>query len=189
MGFRGNSTTAQSGAAACSSLEINSGARDCIFEKSTIGHNSYGVARSVVTSGQMLLKYDTADLPNPSNMVFDECLFLSRLANGTAGTDVGVPMVYHSTNVAADRLWLFKNCHFDNWSDNWQCKAAEVFKSSGSVTTSNFRLKNCSASGFTSWTASQHGYGSAGTWWLESDMPITGTGGGLTRSSVGAAGA
>jgi hypothetical protein len=186
--FRGMHSATQAASNDCSSLEVNSGARGCLFEECTFGHQAYGIKRTNTATGHLRIDYDTADLPNPSNMIFKDCLFLSR-DTGTVGTDLGTPAVYHATNVAADRLWFFDNCYFDSWSDNWANRAAEVFKNSGSVTTSNFRLHRCGASGYTNWTASQHGYGSAGTWWLESDMPITGTGGGLTRSAVGAAGA
>jgi len=189
VNFRGMHTTAQSQSNNCSSIEFNSGARGCYFEDCLFGHQAYGVKRANTTSGHLLLKYDTADLPNPSNMIFKDCLFLSR-DTGTVATDLDCAAVYHSTNVAADRLWYFENCYFDSWSDNWANRAAEVFKTStGGATTSNFRLHNCGASGYSRWTASQRGYGSAGTWWLMSDMPITGTGGGLALSSVGAAGA
>jgi hypothetical protein len=186
--FRGMHSATQAASDECTSLSVMAGGRGCLFEDCTFGHQAYGIKRTNTNSGHVRIDYDTADLPNPSNMVFKDCLFLSR-DTGTVGTDSDLPAVMHCVNVAADRLWLFDNCYFDSWADNWGNRSAQVFKNSGSVTTSNFRLHNCGASGYTSWTASQHGYGSAGTWWLESDMPITGTGGGLSRSAVGAAGA
>lgn len=174
--FKGIHSAAQLAAVACSSLEIGGDASYSRFEDCVIGQNGWGGVRTIAYQGHLI--FTSAVTPSPQNGTFKHCLFLDR------SDTTGLATVVIKTYGGLDRLWLFEDCHFDNWSTNYAGTMAQVFVNAVMMQAANIRLKNCSASGYGAWSPTLHGGK-----YVMSDMPITGTGGGLVRAATGAAGA
>lgn len=179
VAFRGIGSTAQLGAAACSSLEIGA-AGECEFDECIIGQNGFGSTRTIATQGHMRLSYaaDDAGMVSPQNMVFKNTMFLSR------SETITTPMVYWTNLYASDRMWMFDNCHFENFSVNGSLEGlCEVVfkKDTGTNRTTNVSLRNCSARGYNLWIGSAQNPGYYQPM-FQSNSPLTGTGGGLMRA-------
>jgi len=172
VGFKALQIAAQTGEVLCSSLEMAPYGGQTLFEDCVIGQNEFVVSRDQVTQGQMLIK--TATPNSPTNIEFKRCRFLSRAETA------GVPMVYSET-YSADRMWLYDDCHFDNYWVNWAGICTEVFKHvAGGIQTANVTLRNCTARGYERWTATN--ITNTGGALIEANMPATAQGGGLTRA-------
>jgi hypothetical protein len=105
----------------------------------------------------------------PDNGLFKNCKFLS------ISVDVTTPMVYILTH-SIDRIWLFDECSFYNYYTAAGTNLNEVFHDDDTFYTHQIVLKNCLASGYDEWSDSDIGFKN-----IQSNMPITGLGGGLTR--------
>jgi len=179
---RGISTAAQIATGACCSVEIMEGSGELLFEDSIIGQNNYGGARTVEMQGHLKVSC-AGDPPSPSNVIFDRTLFLSRSETATTH------MVMWYNILGSDRLWLFRECVFDNMSANHGVAINGVFGHvAPGVQSTNLRLVRCSASGYARWVhTGENTDGVAGSW-IMADMPITGAGGGLVRTPTATTG-
>lgn len=184
--IQGIMTANQIATALCCSLNIGSGSSYYMFEDCIIGQNTYGGARTTSLQGHLLYPgvYETGGGGGagygPQNGKFNRCDFLSR------GASVDVPMVYVMAggNEALDRDHIFRDCVFTNWAGA-NTLLDRVFKDScGSY--HNIILHNPTMQGYTYWEIIAGGDAAGRIW---TSAPITGTGGGISREPVGAAGA
>lgn len=175
--FQGIMTANQSATEACCSLSIDYLGHFPLFENCIIGQNQWGSATGMATANQGHLRFIGATFPAPVNGRFIGCQFLSWSQTSTTCA-IRVPGQATAAQ-AIDRVWLFKDCSFHNIWTNYADNVASVILDSYAGT-HTIQLKNCDATGFDGW-------GGGGNR-IYADMPITGTGGGLTRQPTGAAG-
>jgi len=177
--FQGLNSTAQAGAAACSSLNIGAGWGGHIFEDCVIGNNTFCIARTVAAQGQLL--FSDADVtPNPQHGMFRNCTFLSR------GETAAVVMVYSTGQYGSDRTFIWDHCNFVNHSVNWAFACTYVFDWPVGAQTAQHLLRDCACSGYTYWYDGAP-LGAAGSI-LMTATPISGQGGGIARTATAAAG-
>jgi len=154
------------------SLEIGDDAGCSRFDDCVIG-SPHGTARTAAHNGALYLSGIARRSPRGW---FNRCSFYVR---------VGASTVSAIRNDGSDRAWVFNDCFFEGFSDNYLTAATEVIHENAFATTHCFFLRKCSAVGFTYWCVNQSGYPH---YTLSSD-PIVGTGGGLGVAAEGAAAA
>lgn len=169
--LRGINTAKQLAAVACSSLEISDNGDFPLFEDCIIGQNTFGGTRTTASQGH--IKFTGTATPSPQNGTFKRCLMLNR-------TDSDCPMVVNSAYGGMDRLWLFEDCYFENWSTNWAATAPYVFENSVMIQASEVRLVNCTASGYDQWETTVHG----GKWVMTYGAVGVGSAGHMKISNV-----
>ena len=158
-----NST--QMAAVACHSLGIHSYGSHYLIENCKIGSTQWGGARTTDDQGQLCFT-NTSGWPKPANGKFLNCLFESQSETAE------VPMVRFAHVNAIDRMHMFENCVFYNFSTNWTNTCKEVFQYQG-VVTNCICLKDCMAIGYDEWQTLDYGT------MFQSNMPVATTGGGL----------
>ena len=156
---------------AAASLYIAASGMYPLFEDCIIGQNVWDV-REGALSGVLRFTGTTG----PQNGIFRRCTFLSASETAT------VAMVALPVNSCIDRLWLFDNCHFENFSVNAAVRLNQVFYDNCG-TTHSIMLHNCSAIGFDEWQDADQGNS-----YIGSNMPIVGVGGGLARNPTAVTG-
>jgi len=180
-GIHGSMTTAQAAQTLACSLNIAAGGFYSYFEDCLIGQTEWGT-RSSATSG--VLYFSGAASPPPAHGHFRNCQFYSAAATA------GVPMVYMGSNQSLGRLWRFTSCLFYNFWTNWAGMCDSVFQNPASgQSTCSIVLEDCSAVGYTEWQQREFkGTTYTNEGWVMSNMPITGTAGGLTKLPTGTVG-
>jgi len=165
------------------SLKISAGASYYMFEDCLIGNHTYMGARATANQGHLHYPgvYETGS-PGaagyaPQDGLFRRCYFKSR---GTTTTPVMVRTEPGGTE-ALDRLHIFEDCCFANWS-GVEAQLARVFYDACG-TWHNIVLRRCTAVGYVEWQTDD-----LGTYpgYISADMPITGVAGGHARMPTGA---
>ena len=180
-GIHGIMTTNQVSTAAACSLNIAAGGHYPLFRECEIGTREWGT-RTSTTQGH--LRFTGASGGGPGHGRFDNCIFSSRAETA------GVPMVYMVGLRAATSLWRFTDCLFYNFWNNWEGMCDSVFQNPTSgQNTCSIVLENCTAVGFTEWQQREFkGVTYTNEGWIMTNMPITGTAGGLTKLPTGTVG-
>jgi hypothetical protein len=172
--MNGACAATQAATALAGSLKIDRGGYFPRFENCVFGSNT-GVTRTSQTGGH--LQFSAAKSGYPvDNGVFKSCKFLS------ISVTANCPMVHIATNTI-DRIWLFEDCTFYNFYTGTNGLLNHVFYDLDTYYTHQIVLKRCTAVGYTEWQTADIGFGS-----IQSDMPITGTAGGLTKPPTGTVG-
>lgn len=153
------------------SLEIGDDAGCSRFDDCSIG-TPHGTARSSAHNGAL---YFSGIARRSPRGYFNRCNFHVR---------VGATTVSAIRNDGCDRSWVFTDCFFEGFSDNYATACAEAIHENAFATTHCFFLRRCSAVGFTTWCVNQSGYPH---YTLTSD-PITGTASGLGVAAEGTVG-
>jgi len=151
----GNINTAQAQNGDCTSLIIHDDGSLLLAENCVIGNNVNTGIRNQTDTGQLLF---SSAVSGPSNGKFVGCTFLSRAETAT------VSMVYFKAASSIDRLWIWDDCEFHNFSPNWATELVEVFDKGALTTTATVMLKNCCHHGFGEWTSDNTGK------WLVTNM-------------------
>ena len=173
VSFAGTATAGNDDTVAAASLYIDDGGSYPIFENCVIGQNCWDV-REGANSG--VLRFTGTAGTGPYNGKFKNCLFLSRSETAT------VAMVALPADYCIHGDWRFENCHFSNYSSNWQNNLNQVFYDNcGS--SHMIMIRGCSAIGIDEWQDAD-----AGNSHIGADMPIVGTGGGLARNPTAGTG-
>jgi hypothetical protein len=155
----------------CASLFIGTNAHNCKWINCDIGEDCWG-NRSAAHSGQVSFIGSA-----PNGGLFRNCFFRSQSETAT----VAMITVYNgaagSTHIG--RGWVFDNCIFNNFDDSSTAgtdlnQVFDLDVASGHGTAEPIILHNCTAHGFTEWTACDSNGVIAGA------MPYYGAGGGLT---------
>lgn len=175
--FQGINNTEQDIVTA-SSLDIANGCHAPYFEKCIIGANTFTFTRTA--AGGHLYFSNAVGGAAPQNGVFKDCMLLSRSETAAC------PMVYFNpaTTASIDRLWLFDNCIFENFSTALVAMTAVFLPLDSGGSAHNILLKNCAAFGYTEWCQTD-----TSPAFIQASMPITGLGGGLSRYPSGISGA
>lgn len=173
VGFAGTATAGNDDVVAAASLYIDGSGSYPIFENCVIGQNCWDV-REGANSG--VLRFTGTAGTGPYNGHFKNCRFLSRSETAT------VAMVALPADYCIHGDWFFEDCHFSNYSSNWQNNLNQVFYDN--VASSHMiMLKRCTAIGIDEWQDAD-----AGNSHIGADMPIVGTGGGLARNPTAGTG-
>ena len=169
VGFHGHMAATQNTTAAAASLYIGGAGMYPLLEDCQIGQDVWGT-RSGANSAVM--RFTGTGRPNGATL--RRCKFLSRSVTATCAM-ISVPV-----NTGIGRSWYFDNCHFSNFYDGTTLLNQVVYSVTG---TQQFtiQLHNCSAAGFTEWQTGDFSI-------VTSDMPITGTAGGLMKQPTGTVG-
>jgi hypothetical protein len=157
------------------SLGIGKGGYFPLFENCVIGTN-VGATRTQANSSHLKFTGTGAGSYMPDNGIFRRCIFNS--SSNTATT----PMIRMVIN-SIDRIWLYDECVFYNFAAATGTAVNQVFDDEDTYYTHQSVLKRCTAVGFTEWQTADIGFGS-----VQSDMPITGTAGGLAKQPTGTVG-
>jgi len=176
VAISGSCAATQAATALATSLCIGRGGYFPRFEDCVIGNNTQ-VTRTGATNSHLHFTNLGGGTYPPDNGTFKRCKFLSISVAATT------PMIYVLLN-SLDRIWLFEDCTFYNFYVGAATKLNEVIHDDDTFYTHQIVLKRCTAVGYTEWQTSDIGFGS-----VQSDMPITGTGGGLTTPPTAAVGA
>jgi hypothetical protein len=172
--MNGSCAATQCDTALAGSLKIDRGGYFPRFYNCVIGSNT-GETRTGATNAHLQFSAAKAGYP-VDNGVFKNCKFLSISVSATC------PMVHAATNTT-DRIWLFDECTFYNFYVATNGKLNQVINDADTYYTHQFVLKRCTAVGYTEWQTADIGFGS-----VQSDMPITGTAGGLAKPPTGSVG-
>ena len=169
VGFHGHMAATQNTTAAAASLYIAGGGMYPLIEDCQIGQDVWGT-RSGANSGVM--RFTGTGRPNGATI--RNCKFLSRSVTATCSI-IAIPA---ATGIG--RSWFFDNCHFSNFYDGTTTLTQVVYSVTGTQMWT-IQLHNCSAVGYTEWQTGDFDV-------VASDMPITGTAGGLMKSPTGTVG-
>lgn len=156
------------------SLKIDRGGYFPRFENCVIGSNT-GSTRTNAANAHLQFANAKSGYP-VDNGVFKDCKFLSISVSATC------PMVYVKLN-SIDRIWLFEDCTFYNFYVATNGKLNQVINDADTYYTHQIVLKRCTAVGYTEWQTADIGFES-----IQSDMPVTGTAGGLAKPPTGTVG-
>jgi len=170
VGFHGHMAATQNTTVAAASLYIGGAGMYPLLEDCQIGQDVWGT-RSGANSGVMRF---SASSGRPSGATFRRCKFLSRSVTAACAL-VAIPAAQ-----SIGRSWYFDNCHFSNFYDG-TTTLTQVFYTVTGTQMWAIQLHNCSAAGYTEWQTGDFDV-------VTSDMPITGTAGGLMKSPTGTVG-
>lgn len=164
---KGTMLSAQCGVATAGSLHIAGSGMYPIFENCQIGQDVWGT-RTTANSG--VIVYNSSGRPNGSDFI--NCRILS------VGDDANCAMVRIATATSSGRGHRFDNCffyHFSSDAAGGTTLARAFYSPSTGVQKHAFLLKNCHATGIDEWQTDDDNV-------VMADMPVVGTGGGLSVS-------
>lgn len=164
----GAQAATQCDTALATSLCIGRGGYFPKFEDCVIGTNTQ-TTRTGATNSHLHFTSLGGGLYCPDNGTFKRCKFLS------ISVDATTPMVYMLTH-SIDRIWLFEDCTFYNFYVATGALLNQVFNDADTYYTHQVVLKRCTAIGYTEWQTADIGFKS-----IQTDMSVTGLGGGLAR--------
>jgi hypothetical protein len=152
--MQGIMTSQQIAVATTASLIMEANAHNSLFDACVIGQNQWGTRTSA--GGHLLFSGATMGI---ANNTFRNCLFLSE------SSTAGVPMIYFDNVNNVDRMLLFDNCHFDNFSPDYAVLCTSIIaKAVQVISSANIGFRNCSSNGYTSFcSAVQNVSGVAGS--------------------------
>jgi len=165
------------------SLKISAGASYYMLEDCIIGNHTYMGARATAQQGHLHYPgvYETGSPAaagyGPQDGLFRRCYFKSR---GTITTPVMVRVEPGGTE-ALDRVHIFEDCVFANWSGVDAAIVQVFYDACG--TWHNIVLRRCTAVGYDEWQTDNLGTHPG---YISADMPITGVAGGHARMPTGA---
>ena len=166
--MQGIMTSQQIAVATTASLIMEANAHNSLIDDCVIGQNQWG--ERTAAGGHLLFSGATAGI---ANNTFRNSLFLS--SSSTAG--VGMIRFDNVNNV--DRMQLFDNCHFDNFSPDYAVLCTSIVTKAIQVLSSaNISFRNCTSRGYTSFcSAAENTAGVAGSL-VESNMTAGSANGG-----------
>lgn len=173
VAFQGATTAGTDDVVAAASLYIDDGGSYPIFERCVIGQNVWDVREGALSG---VLRFTGTAGTGPFGGEFRQCRFLSRSDTAT------VAMVALPANYCMHGTWLFDNCTFENYADNWAVNLNQVFYDNCG-TTHSVVLHHCMAVGCDEWQDADGGNN-----YISADMPIVGLGGGLARNPTAVTG-
>jgi len=173
VSFQGVMTAGNDDTVAAASLYIAAGGSYPIFEDCYIGQNCWDVREGALSG---VLRFTGTGAGGPYNGTFRRCRFLSRSDTAT------VAMVALPANYCMHGIWLFDNCTFENYANNWGTNLNQVFYDNCGTTHGIF-LHHCGAIGIDEWQDAD-----AGNNYIGADMPIVGVGGGLVANPTASTG-
>jgi len=152
--MQGIMTSQQIAVATTASLIMEANAHNSLFDDCVIGQNQWG--ERTAAGGHLLFSGATMGI---ANNTFRNCLFLS------GSSTPGVGMIHFDNVNNVDRMQLFDNCHFDNFSPDYAVLCTSIVTKTVQVLSSaNIGFRNCSSNGYTSFcSAAQNVSGVAGS--------------------------
>lgn len=152
--MQGIMTSQQIGVITTASLIMEANAHNSLFDSCVIGQNQWGSRTSA--GGHLLFSGATMGI---ANNTFRNTLFLSE------SSTAGVGMIHFDNVNNVDRMLLFDNCHFDNFSPDYAVLCTSIITKAIQVLSSaNIGFRNCSSNGYTSFcSAVQNVSGAAGS--------------------------